>query len=263
MSEPIKPIDAKPPEGIVNPTPQAGQPVTPAAAPAAQPTPGAGQIPGATPAPGGTGQVPIAALHEERTKRQGLEREVEQLREAVQQRAFESQQQYQQPQQQPQNQQPNQSAQQMEQMWEDNPRQAVQAEIYQAMQWRDAIDSGISQQAANLQNKYSDFNDHRQNAETYVRALPLEQRANPRVMETAYFIVRGQNVDKVLEKQKADLYNQFQNGGAAINQVITPSAGAYSSPPAIPGIVLTQEQITAASAMGMSPEDYASAVQVK
>jgi len=257
-----KPTDANQPAGNVSPAPSGGQPATPAAAqPAAQPTPGAElHQPGASPSPGAkpdTGSVPITALHEERTKRQSLEREVEQLREAVTQRAYEQQNHYQPQQQAPQ---PNQgfTQEQMNQMWEDNPRQAVQVEIMQHAAWRDAIEASVSQQAAQLQSKYSDFNDYRQTAETYVRSLPLEQRANPRVMETAYFIVRGQNVDKVLEKQKETLYQQFQQGGPA--GVSMPAAGTYSAPPAQPGVQLTPEQLTAAAAMGLTPEAYAGSI---
>ena len=258
---PTPPKEDVKPAGNVQPAPTGGQPATPAAAtPAVQPTPGAEPKPDATTPPvvkSETGQVPITALHEERTKRQSLEREVEQLREAVTNRAYEQQVQ---PQQQP----PQQSTQgmtqeQMNQMWEYNPRGAVQAEIMQHAAWRDAIDASVSQQSAVLQNKYVDFNEHRQTAETYVRSLPLEQRANPRVMETAYFIVRGQNVDKALEKQKADLYTQFQQGNGAA-AVSTPPVGTYSAPPVTPGVQLTQEQLTAANAMGLTPEAYAGSI---
>lgn len=255
-----KPTNVVPPAGTVSPAPTGVIPATPAAAPAAQPTPGAVN-PGATTPPVAkpveSGTVPIAVMHEERTKRQSLEREVEQLRESVQQRAYEQQHQPP-PQQAPQQ---GMSAEQVNQMWEENPRKAVQAEIMQHAAWRDSIEAGVSQQSAMLQNKYTDFNDYRQNAETYVRSLPLEQRANPRVMEMAYFVVRGQNVDKVLEKQKTELWTQFQQGGGTPAAVAMPAAGTYSAPPVVPGTVqLTPEQATAASAMGLTPEAYASAI---
>lgn len=264
MTDAPKPTDEKNPSGAVSPEPTGGKPATPPveAIKPTEPTPGAEVKPGATPVPGATGQVPISALHEERTKRQGLEKENEQLREAVQVKAYEQQNYQAQPAAPVQPQEPQQTTEQVNQMWEDNPRQAVRAEIYQAMQWRDSIDSGISRQSAMLQNKFTDYNDHRQNAETYVRSLPMEQRANPNVMETAYFIVRGQNQDKALEKQKNELYAQYQQGGTPA-QVATPAAGAYSAPPATPGVQLTVEQLSAASMMGMSPEDYASSIVVK
>jgi hypothetical protein len=197
------------------------------------------------------GTVPITALHEERTKRQTLEQEVQQLRDMVTQRGYQQPQQPQQPQQ-------NQMQQEIEQLWDTDPRKAVQAEIMVAMNWRDSVEANLSAQASELAGKYSDFNTYRNQAETYVRSLPLDQRSDPRVMEVAYLVVRGQNVDTIIEQQKNDLYQKFQSGefvGTA------PQPGTFTAPPTTGTVQLTQDQLNAATAMGLSPEDYASAIQ--
>ena len=261
------PSDVKPPEGIVTPTPPGGTPAqpTPAAAPkpgepakpgipgqpAATPTPGA--KPGDSPATPGVkpepGTVPLSALHEERTKRQNLEAELAQLRDMVQQRQPQQQYQQQQPQ--------NQMQLEIEKLWDTDPRKAVQAEIMVAMNWRDQIEANLSSQAHSLSQKYTDFNTYRPQAEQYVRSLPLDQRSDPRVMEVAYLVVRGQNVDTIIEQQKNELYEKFRSG-----EFVSPQPpGTYTAPPTQGGPQLTQDQINAAAAMGLTPEQYASAIK--
>jgi len=279
MPDPIpNPNDVKPAAGTVIPTPPGGTPAQPT--PAAEPKPGATVIPTptpvtpaipasvtATPTPGAvkpsasptpgvkpepvpSGTVPITALHEERTKRQALETEMTQLRDMVTQRGYQ--------QQATQEAQPNQMQKEIEQLWDTDPRKAVQAEIMVAMNWRDSVEANLSSQASELSGKYTDFNTYRNQAETYVRSLPLDQRSDPRVMEVAYLVVRGQNVDSIMEKQKNDLYQQFQKGEFVGT---TPAPGTFTAPAATGAIPLTQDQINAATAMGMTPEDYAGQIQ--
>lgn len=285
MPEPTpNPSDVKKPEGTVTPTPTGGTPALPT--PAAEPKPGANVIPtpdkpviptipasitatpssaakpdaSATPAvkpegtptpPTPTGTVPITALHEERTKRQTLETEVQQLRDMVTQRGYQQQAQ--------QESQPNPMQKEIEALWDTDPRKAVQAEIMVAMNWRDSVEAGLSNQANELSGKYTDFNTYRSQAETYVRSLPLDQRSDPRVMEVAYLVVRGQNVDQIMETQKNELYKQFQSGEFVGTGA--PAAGTFTAPPATGTTPLTQDQLTAATAMGMTPEDYAGSIQ--
>jgi len=264
------PTDEKQPAGTVSPTPTGGQPAQPT--PAAEPKPGAQPSPvipasvtatpspeakpGATPTPGvkpepvPSGTVPITALHEERSKRQALETEVQQMRDMVTQRGYQQQAQ--------QEAQPNQMQKEIEQLWDTDPRKAVQAEIMVAMNWRDSVEANLSAQANELSGKYTDFNTYRNQAETYVRSLPLDQRSDPRVMEVAYLVVRGQNVDTIMEQQKNDLYQKFQSG-EFVGTV--PSPGTFTAPPTTGTVQLTQDQLNAAKAMGLTPEAYGSAMQ--
>jgi hypothetical protein len=172
-----------------------------------------------------------------------------QLRDMVTQRGYSQQAQ--------QEAQPNQMQKEIEQLWDSDPRKAVQAEIMVAMNWRDSVEANLSSQANELSGKYTDFNTYRNQAETYVRSLPLDQRSDPRVMEVAYLVVRGQNVDQIMETQKNDLYKQFQSG----EFVGTPAPGTFTAPPPTGAVPLTQDQLNAATAMGMSPEDYAGSIQ--
>lgn len=256
--------DEKQPAGTVTPAPTGKEtPATPAAAtPAVTPTPAAPvkPIPGAsTPPPVAKPeepkQVPITALHEERTKRQDLEAEIAQLKQnvaGIQQ----------QPQQQQQQQQidPNEVRKQIDELWDSDPKKAVQAEIMVALDWRDRVDASMDNEADGLSQKYADFGNYRTQAQQYIRSLPLEQRARPGVMELAYFIVRGQNVDTLIEQQKNDLYQKFQAGEIA-GQTVSVPPGSYVPPPPTGQVVLTEDQLKVASMMNLTPEAYASAIK--
>jgi len=245
-----KPSDEKIPVGNVTPT-------APASTPAATPEPAKTEV---QPAPGASTPVeppktdgdkldpqtvPVGALLEERNKRQALEAEMALLRQPPQQPQYP-----QQPQQQP-----NVRAEEIEKLWDTDPRKAVQAEMMMAMEWFDRTNNSIDQQADTLAGKYTDFSQWRSQASRYVRALPLQQRAQPGVLEMAYFIVRGQNVDGMLKQQNEDMIKKFQTGELA-GQVSTP-AGMVSAPASTPGVALTDDQRNAAAAMGVSEEEYA------
>lgn len=250
----VPPVTAVPASQTPAVTPAQGTPVVP---------PVAGQQPAApapakpavsvTPAPqaGGDGKVPLAALMEERDKRQGLQSELESLRTQMAQLqqqvgGFRTQQPAAQPQQD--------VKAHLDKLWETDPRQAVQAEIMMAAQWMDNVNAKVDQEAAQLAVKYPDFNDYRNTAMGYVRSLPLEQRGQPGVVEMAYLVSRGQNVDKIIEAQRVALQQQFiQNPGMF-------QVPAGSGAPAIGGgqkPALNEDQLKAASAMGISPEEYA------
>jgi len=264
MTEPTKPSDVKQPDGTVTPTPPGGTPATPTPAatkpgepspgaqPGATPSPAANQ-PGASPTPGAKPEektVPINALHEERTKRQALEAEIAQLK------AHNIQQQPAQPQQQTAS--PDAIRKEIDNLWDTDPKKAVQAEIMVALDWRDRIDSSMDQEADNLAQKYTDFNDYRSAAQGYVRSLPLDQRSKPGIMELAYYVVRGQNVDSIMERQRNDLIQRYQSGELAASLASSPSGTVTPAPQQ--GIQLTEDQLKAASMMNLSPEDYASAM---
>jgi len=236
--------------GTVAPaTPGSVKPVSPEPAKTVQPAPAA--QPGVTPKPEGDKEqdrVPLATLMEERSKRQALEAEVALMKQQMTGQTSQfGQQNLQQP--------PvNQIAQEIDKLWDTDPRKGVQAEIMMAMDWYDRTNNSIDQQADILAGKYTDFNTWRSNATRYVRALPLQQRSQPGVLEMAYFIVRGQNVDTLLQQQNADLMAKFQTGELA-GMVSTPP-GSVGSPAPHSGVQLSEEQRAAAAAMGVPEEEY-------
>ena len=260
---PPNPIDVKPPEGTVNPTPPAAAPAVPPApvVKPGEPAPVAPAQPGVTPVGGEPtptqGAVPLAALQEERSKRQAMEAEVTQLRQIVAGQAPAA------PQQQPTMPQSPMGQPQMaelDQLWDSDPRKAVEQTIAMYGDWRDRIDAGLEIQATQMEQKYADFKNYRGGAMAYVRSLPTNQRSQPGVLEMAYYITRGQNVDTILKQQEADMYQKFQAGQLAGS--IGQPAGTYTQP-AVPAntVTLNDEQLRVADAMGLSPEQYASQIK--
>jgi hypothetical protein len=189
-------------------------------------------------------------LHEERTKRQSLEAEIAQLKA--------TQVQTQQASPAPTQASPDAIRQEIDNLWDTDPKKAVQAEIMVAMDWRDRIDNTMDVEAQNLAAKYADFDQYRSAAQGYVRSLPLDQRSKPGIMELAYYVVRGQNVDTIMEQQKNELIQKYQSGELAASLATSP-AGTVTPAPA-QGIQLNEDQLKAANMMGLTPEAYASAI---
>lgn len=252
MPEPIVATPAAPIPGApaAAPVPAALKPaVSPAPAQIVQPSPVV--KPGAAPAvpAAAPGSVPLSALMEEREKRQALQSEMEQLRTTVQQI-----QQRQNPapgMQQQAAPQPDMKA-ELDKLWQSDPRKAVQTEIMMATQWMDNVNAQVDGEAEGLAAKYKDFNDYRNTAMRYVRALPLDQRARPGIVEMAYLVTRGQNVDQIMENQRATMAQQFQNNPAAFQM----PAGAGAAPIVPTGTVATEGQIRAAQAMRIPIDQY-------
>ena len=250
--EPVKP-------GASTPAPASGgRTPAPAAPPAtpAQPTPG-GQTPGAPatpPVPAAPGAVkpepqvvPIGALLDERGKRQALEAELNLLRQQAPTSPYHQQpaQQFVQPQQD--------VKAQMDRLWETDPRQAVESQIMLSIDWYDRVNNSLDMQADMLASKYPDFNTHRTAATRYVRSMPANQRGLQGVLESAYFYVKGQNVDSIMQAYEAELLRKYQAG-----EFVSQLPGAGQTPTPQPGAVtMTEEQSAVARAMGMSDEEYA------
>ena len=215
VAAPVIPV--APAAAPVAPAPVAPKPTALAAPVVAKPTTPAPVAPQAAAAPA-PGQVPLSALMEERDRIQALQTELEQLR-ALQQR--------QQPapgfQQQP-VQAPN-VKEEMDKLWQNDPRAAVERTVMLAAQWQDNINAQVDGEAAGLAGKYKDFNDYRDTAMRYVRALPLDQRARPGIVEMAYLVTRGQNVDQIIEAQRQAMQAQFINNPAAFQTPV--GAGGF------------------------------------
>lgn len=207
-------------------------------------------------------QVPLPALREERARRQEehsraqtLENEVAELRRIVAESQYNqtmNQQVPQQPQADPRA--------ELEKLWEDDPKQAVRYEIMYAMDWRDQVDSSLEVQADALARKYPDFNNYRSTALGQVRSLPLNQRGGQGILEAAYFMVRGQNADQLIKQHEADLLEKYRRGEISAAGLATPP-GSFSTPAPTNDVQLTDEQLRVADAMGLTPEQYMSAVK--
>jgi len=247
--------DAKTDEGNVDPSNPAVEPAV-----TTEPMPG-------DPEPSGDhqgGDLRVA-LREARDKQQSLKAELEIMRQiAGDQVLFDANGRpvpKPQPQQIHQQQQPsnNQVSAEMEKLWEDNPRKAVQMEIMSAMSWRDNMDSQVDRQEAEVTQKYADYGKYRDTVRQYVRALPLDQRSKPGVIDLAYYVVKGQASGNIYEQAQAEIIRKIQAG----EQVQGLSSGTASAPAPVKGMRVTPEQAAAAEMMGMTPEEYASHVVVK
>ena len=200
--------------------------------------------------------VPLQALKEERDKRQALQSEVENLKVFTQQLQQHVQQAPQAPQQygyQPQQYaaQPQPQNHPLDQLWESSPKRAVQAEIMAAMSWYDKVNAGVDQQENQTAQKFTDFSQYREPIRAYLRTIPMQQRTVPGVVEAAYYFVKGQNVDKLVQAGQADVLEKIRRGEAV--------QGFETGAPITPQVPVNQpneEQKRVASAMGLSVEDY-------
>lgn len=256
---PVVPVAATVPAAPVTATPNNPQaparPVQGTPAPVQQPA----ATPVAAPATPPAGMIPIAAMHEERTKRQELERELAQLRQT------------QQPQGQPQMpQQPQQvpmpagqpTQEQIDYLWQNDPRRAVQVQMEMYSDYRDRVDGSVNYNADQIAARNPDFNNYRSMVLGYVRTLPLNQRANPGIIEAAYHMIRGQNVDQLIAAREAEILAKYQRGEYTAQMLQQPTGG-YSAPIVTPGQVqLSADQIKVAEMMGLDPQAYASQIKL-
>jgi len=245
--------------------------------PQTPPPPAAGAVPpasapaqGAAPAKPAEQQgqkfVPISAMHEERDRRQAaeakyseLQSEVENLKSMVNQ----YQPQQQQPmfpymQQQPQQQwSPYQSApqpvkEQIDALWQEDIRKGFQAEMMAMMQYQNHVIAKVDQEADVLKSKAPDFVNYESKVRSYIRGLPLDAQAQPNIVQAAYLMMRGQDTDNIIKQKEAELMRRYQGGAAA-----TGLGGTFGSPnPAADSNTLSQDELLAAQAMRMTPEDY-------
>lgn len=244
------------PTPAVNP-PVPAQQVQPT--PAVAPRPGAPVVPASGQTPPAT-TVPLHELQQEREKRQQLQTELDNLRRGP----APQQQQYQQP--------PVQQAytpvagidpkKELEHLWETDPRKAVQVEIMYAMDWRDRVENNLNLQADHLSQRFPDFNNFRSQALSYVRTLPAHQRGAPGIIEASYQMLRGQNVDQILQQREQEWLAKYQRGELT-GQILQQPVGGQSTPVQMPGgTELTQQQIAAAQAMRMDPTEYAKHIKL-
>jgi tellurite resistance protein len=142
----------------------------------------------------------------------------------------------------------------IDKLWAADPKQAVQAEIDASLVQYDQVSAQVEAQANFLAQKHPDFNNYRTTAMNYIRTLPYSQRAQDGIVELAYMVARGQNVDSVVQAREAELMEKFKTGqlAGALHQ----PAGATGTPITPQAGQITADQHAAAQAMGLSDEDY-------
>lgn len=241
-----------PNSGVVVPDP-AGTPSAGASAAAGSPDP---NDPGAagTPSPGANDgkTVPITALHEERDKRQAVQAQLDQMKQMLGDKV--SYDASGMPLMQPDVPAPpsqNETVVQLDKMWEDDPRKAVQTEIMMAMEWRDGVDAAVDAQEDVVKKQHPDFDQFRGDVRGYLRKLPPAQRAKQGIVEMAYLVVKGQQVDKIVEERSRDLLRRIQAG-----ESIQGLSSTYSVPATLTPKGLGEEERRVAAAMNMTDEDY-------
>lgn len=202
--------------------------------------------------------VPIAALHEERDKRQALQAEVEALKSTVNDLKNAGQ---------AGNGSSNAGAgahsnagqftedtmvQQLDALWRDDPRRGMQAELMIALNWRDQIESQVDEQFEHTAVKYKDFGDYQAEVRRHLRKLPLEQRSKPGVVEAAFFMVKGRKADELIKTETEKNLQKIKDADAAQGAGGGSSGGGQGGQ----AITLTADQKAAAAALGMSEADY-------
>jgi hypothetical protein len=238
--------------GVVNPDP--AQDPNAAGQGSATPTPGAES--GASGAQPDNEQktVPITALHEEREKRQALQAQLDALKATVGTQVHYDA--YGNPipvQAAPQVSQQNDVARQLDTLWETDPRKAMQTELQLAVQWYDSVNMQLDTQENEAIKKFPDYMNYRSEVKTYLNRLPLNQRSTPRIVETAYFAVKGQYVDRIIAENQTKLLDKIKRG----EQIQGLGAAGTSSVSNVPkGTQLTPEQKSVAAAMGLTEDDY-------
>ncbi len=219
---------------------------------------------GAGDKPPETTTVPIAALHEERTKRQALDTKLAQLQALFGdkfrvdeqgnvvsiQTAPASPASPQAPMTQ------EQFLKQLEKTWEEDPRKAVNMEVMMALNWYDSLNSVLESQKDVVRAKYQDFGTFEGEVNRHLKKLPMDQRSQVGAVELAYLVAKGSKADSMLQSEKdkavAELIKRIQAG----EQIQGITGGTISVPSSTSGPKPTQDQVAAANAMGMKIEDY-------
>ena len=191
-------------------------------------------------------QVPIQELLREREKRQSLQAELESLRTTMAQ----PQQVQQQFQAQPLQPQADPRVAQLEQMWEQNPRQAIQTEIGMAIEWLDKVNTSVDLQLDATSKKYQDFAGYQPKVKEWLRQLPIAQRSREGVVELAYHALKGQSIDDVIKRVQEETIAKMK-AGESVQGFAPGSVGGDSA-----STTLTDQERNVAAIMGIKEEDY-------
>ena len=149
---------------------------------------------------------------------------------------------------------------QVDEMWDTDPKKAVRTEIALALNWFDQQSAAVDLQRDTARTKFKDFSRYEGEINGYLRRLPLQQRTQLGIIDMAYNYVKGSKIDQILATERTEIARKLAAGEAV--QGLTP--GATGMPPVQPGAqTLTDDQRIAASAMGVSEEEYMKYVVTK
>jgi len=141
--------------------------------------------------------------------------------------------------------------QKLNELWESDPRKAVQTEMMMGFQWYDKVNTALDVQRAQVRAKYPDFTKYENQALNYVRTLPLNQRAREGVIELAYLVQKGQDSGSIYEQAQRDLLEKMKRGESI--QGFTGTQSQASQPT---GKQPTDAEVKAAEAMGVPITEY-------
>ena len=194
-------------------------------------------------------QVPLGALQEEREKRQALQGELDVLRKQVESlsvgQVAPQPVQYNDPT--PRNDQ----YEQLENLWREDPKQAMRAELMMAINWRDTVDQGVDEQMDQAASKFKDFNDYQSDVRKYIRRLPVEQRTKNGLAEAAYFMLKGRKSGEIASSAANDAVNRIKQGEQYQTIVSGTSSGGGQ-----PQGGLSSDERAAAAALGIPEAEY-------
>ena len=143
--------------------------------------------------------------------------------------------------------------QQLENLWDEDPRKAMQTEVMMALNWYDASNAAVDKQEEALAGKYTDFNNYRSQIRSYLRGIPVAERTKPGMVESAYYFVKGQSTDDILKQREEELLRKYHAGGMAsgISYGATSASTSANDPS-----TATPAQRAQAAKMGQTIEDY-------
>lgn len=148
---------------------------------------------------------------------------------------------------------PNAHLRQLDELWERDPRQAMQTELSMALRWYDQASVQLDIQADETAKKFADFNSYRTDVLRYIRTLPMESRNRQGVVEAAYYMVKGQKADDLVTLSKEELIAKIRAGEKVQGlEGAMPGGAPQKVQPGAP----TADQMKAAQAMGMTIEEY-------
>lgn len=228
---------------------------------------------GAADQKGDKNQVPVAALQEERNKRQALEAKMKQMESLfADQITYDSQGNIIPKQGNPN--QPNVNSyspaagtvyqpngqqtwdgvrKQLDELWENDPRKAMQSEMTIAIGWYDQVATAVEDQMDNAAGKYTDFDKYRNNIRNYLRRLPMDQRSKPGIVEAAYFLQKGQSIDSIIENERKTIAERIAAGEDIQN---LPSGGSTPLPDRSGQKRYSKDEVAIAQQYGLTPEEY-------
>lgn len=141
---------------------------------------------------------------------------------------------------------------QLDELWERDPRRAVQAEMNMAFGWYDQVSTQIEDQMDTVAETHKDFGQYRSKVRQYLRALPIEQRMKPGIAEAAYFLQKGKEVDSVIAREREEWNRRIQAGESIQNIPV----GGGGEPTGGSTQKFTEDQVKIAAMYNMKPEEY-------